>query len=346
MDQSTRVPMRTVLSHIAIPFLMGMIMALAYFGGFHAPSPREVPIAVVGPVEQVQPIADALHAELGNKATVGVIASADLARLDIQQLRLSGAYVPGDGSAEILTSSAASDITKEVVVRMLTPVADKTGVRATVTDIVPTSPHDPLGQNAFFYMVAVTVASYATAIGIGAAAATRRMWERIALAGGAAVLIASVSTVIAQYGNEMFDGHVGATWGLSVLYSAAVLFIGVGLHPILGRFSTVVYAATFVALNFTTCGGIVEPTMQPAFFGWLHHIWIGSGFIETMRRVTYFPLVETTSTLSILIDWFALGVLSLVAGFVVEQRRRPPGRHGRSELAGPVLEELEEDVAT
>lgn len=152
--------------------------------------------------------------------------------------------------------------------------------------------------------------------------------------------------------------------GLSLLYTAGVLTVGVGLHPIIGRFCPLVYSAVFVALNFTSSGGVFTPVMQPAFFGWLHHFWIGSGFVEALRRIAYFPDAGLGGPLGILIGWLVFGLLCLAAGFAFEQWQdarlaaaptdgsdEPAGRHvegahtsSSDELDDATEEELEENV--
>ncbi|WP_307864572.1 hypothetical protein [Allobranchiibius sp. CTAmp26] len=344
-------PMKTVLSHVLVPIVMGLVMAAAYLGGFHKPAPHNIPLAVVGTTQQAQPIADALQRAVGDAATVRVLPNAAEATREIRQLDLSGAYVPGAHQAVVLTGAAASDSTKTVVTQVFSPVAIKQGVPMSVKDVAPVSSDDPIGQNGFFFLVALTVGAYATSIAIGAAAATRRFRDRVGLAAGAAVVLSTAELAVAHFGYDMFGGHLPAVWGLSILYTAAVMFIGVGLHPLVGRFSTLLYSAVFVALNFTTSGGVFAPVLQPAFFGWLHHFWIGAGFVEALRRIFYFPAVGLGGPMAILVGWFVLGIACLSLGHTVERRRarrtpvsayadRPAGR-----LDAATEEELEEDVA-
>ncbi|MBO1754530.1 hypothetical protein J4030_05330 [Allobranchiibius sp. CTAmp26] len=343
--------MKTVLSHVLVPIVMGLVMAAAYLGGFHKPAPHNIPLAVVGTTQQAQPIADALQRAVGDAATVRVLPNAAEATREIRQLDLSGAYVPGAHQAVVLTGAAASDSTKTVVTQVFSPVAIKQGVPMSVKDVAPVSSDDPIGQNGFFFLVALTVGAYATSIAIGAAAATRRFRDRVGLAAGAAVVLSTAELAVAHFGYDMFGGHLPAVWGLSILYTAAVMFIGVGLHPLVGRFSTLLYSAVFVALNFTTSGGVFAPVLQPAFFGWLHHFWIGAGFVEALRRIFYFPAVGLGGPMAILVGWFVLGIACLSLGHTVERRRarrtpvsayadRPAGR-----LDAATEEELEEDVA-
>jgi hypothetical protein len=170
------------------------------------------------------------------------------------------------------------------------------------------------------------------------------MRERTGLALGAAVVISTAALAIAAAAYGMFPGHLPAVWGLSLVYCAAVLLIGVGLHPLFGRFCTLVYSAVFVAVNFTTSGGVFPPYLQPAFFGWLHHFWIGAGFVETLRRALYFPQVSISGPMAILFGWLLLGVLCVTGGHLLE-RRRAGHAQSTSVLSVQVEEELEEDVA-
>ena len=352
------VPLKTVLSHVIVPILMGLVMAAAYLGGFHKPAPHHVPVAVVGQAETAGPIAAKVQHALGDAADVSTVGSAQEATAKLRHLDIDAAYVPGS-KPQLLTAGGASDSTKTVVEKMFRPVAEAQHATLTVKDVAPLGDDDPIGQNGFFYLVALTVASYATSIAIGAAAASRPMTHRIALAAGAAVVISTLELAVAAWGYDMFGGHVLATWGLSLLYTAGVLTVGVGLHPLVGRFATLLYSAVFVALNFTSSGGVFTPVMQPAFFGWLHSFWIGSGFVEAQRRIAYFPDAGLGGPLGILIGWLVLGMLCLGLGASVERRRRdrqaafdaaathPVGRHaeGAHELDAATEEELEENVA-
>ena len=361
---TAQAPMRTILSHVIVPILMGLIMCAAYLGGFHKPSPHHVPVAVVGQAQQAGPLAAKVQDAFGDEADVRTIATPEQATDQLKHLKISAAYVPGDGKAELLTAGGASDTTKSVVEKMFRPVAEKQHDALTVKDVAPLTEDDPAGQNGFFFLVALTVAAYATSIAIGAAAASRPFAQRIALAAGAAVVISTIELAIAAWGYDMFGGHVLATWALSLLYTAGVLTVGVGLHPIVGRFATLLYSAIFVALNFTSSGGVFAPVMQPSFFGWLHDFWIGSGFVEALRRIIYFPDASIAGPLTILFGWLVVGLLCLAAGCAVEQRRvararelekaasSPVGRHAeqahqdeRDELDPETEEELEENVA-
>ena len=165
---TAQAPMRTILSHVIVPILMGLIMCAAYLGGFHKPSPHHVPVAVVGQAQQAGPLAAKVQDAFGDEADVRTIATPEQATDQLKHLKISAAYVPGDGKAELLTAGGASDTTKSVVEKMFRPVAEKQHDALTVKDVAPLTEDDPAGQNGFFFLVALTVAAYATSIAIGA----------------------------------------------------------------------------------------------------------------------------------------------------------------------------------
>lgn len=340
------VPMRTVLGHLWPPLLMGAIMTFAYLWGFHAPSPRHLPVAVVG--QASTPIADGLEQRFGDGLDVTVAADEATARDDLAHQRIAAAYVPADprgtdATARLLVATGSSETTTNVTEKIFRSVAEKQGARLAIEDTAPLHENDPIGQNGFFYLVGLTIASYATSIAIGAAGATRRMRERALLALGASVVIPTVLVAIAST-QGVFAGHTLTAWGLSVLYSLGVLLIGVGLHPIVGRFATVLYSALFVGFNFTSSGGVFAPTMQPALFAWLHRIWIGAGFIEAERRTAYFPLMSRATPVLTLLAWILVGLLAIRLGTLRERRHLGPidARHA---LDADTEEEIEEASA-
>ena len=227
---------------------------------------------------------------------------------------------------------------------MFQAVSEHTHIPLHVTDAVPLAANDPAGQNAFFFLVVLSVSIYAMSIAVGAAGATRPWRDRLLLGLGASLLIASVETALAAYGFGMFAGHIPATFGLALLYSLTIMLIGIGLHPILTRLSTLIFAIAFVGLNFTSSGGVFEPMMQPAVFGWLNQFWIGAAFIEAMRRIQYCPHLSAAQPLGVILGWLVFGVLCVLAGRAIERLRRAiPAQ--REPLNESTRLELEEDVA-
>lgn len=313
--------MRTVISHLIVPLLMGLIMTVAYLGGFHKPEPKGVPVAIVGSVQTAGPIAAQVQSASHGVLRVSTVPDAATASAELKKLHLAGAFVPSPSKPTLIKASAAAPSEDSVVTKVFTNVAARSDRPLTVQDVVPLPESDPIGQNAFFYLVTLSVASYATAIGIGAAGNTRRFRERLGLLGAAALTISTVEFFFARVCFDMFGGHGWAVWGLSLAYSLIVMGIGVGLHALVGRLTTLILSSMFVALNFTSSGGVLAPRLQSGFFDWLHDFWIGSGFVQAAQHILYFPDSAIGSSVWILVGWAIFAVLCLLVAKLVERRR-------------------------
>lgn len=312
-------PLPKVLSHVVVPMLTAVIMCCAYLGGFHKPHPHGIEVAVVGTPAVAGPVAAGLQQRLGDEFTVTTVSTAEEARHRLQQLSLSGAYVPG-AHPSLMTAPAASDPVNTLVTKVFTAVAAAQDKPLRLDEVVPLEPSDPIGQNGFFFMVALSVGAYSTGLSIGAAAASRKMTHRLLIGLGATVVITTVMTAIASIAFGMFPGDRLAVWGTSMLYVSAIMAIAIGLHPLLGRFSGMVFSAMFVAFNFTSSGGVLPPSLQGGLFDWLNQFWIGSGFISAVQRIVYFPDAPLHEPFEKLMLWLLGGAICVAISSVMERR--------------------------
>jgi hypothetical protein len=331
-------------------------MALAYLGAFHQPAPHGMRLDVVGTGPQVATLAQGLQDSLGDMAAVRTVATVQEARTALEQLEIAGAYVPDPTHPTLLIASAASDTTATIVQRMLSPVALAQGLPLQVTDVVPTGDTDPTGQGAFFYLVALSVGGYSAAIAIGAAGARLPMRLRLLFGLGVAAVIVAITTAVAGPLYGALPNSVPQIGLLAWLYVSAVIWIGVGLHSFLGRWTTLTVVGLFVMLNFTSAGGVFAPSVQPGFFASLHSFWIGSGLVEAARRLLYFPALGIGTQVLTVALWAVAGLaLATVAGLLEGRRGMPvptpapapvhdadPADDGAAESR--VEEELEESV--
>lgn len=353
-------PKRTVVQHAFLAALMAFIMLIVYLGGFHKPVIKDLDIAIVteDPAVSVS-LQQNLTNALGNGLHVRSLATEDEAKEQLRNREISGAYLPQEGKAKLLLASSGSGVTAETVTKIFQQTSEQQQIPLTIEDVVPSDVNDPIGQNSFFYLVALSVGSYATSIAIAAAGMHRQLRDRIIIAVGAALTIPTVFLITSYWLYGLFDGHLRAAWALSVLYSTAVLFIGVGLRPLVGHYCTLLYATLFVGLNFTSSGGVLSPELQTPFFQTLHQFWIGAGFIEAIRNITYFPGVSIANYVTVLVCWLLFGVLCLAMGAWHEKRQKlqnsqdmtNEGLHDESQsftkdgLSEEIEEELEENVA-
>ncbi|MEV1288238.1 hypothetical protein [Micromonospora sp. NPDC049679] len=340
--------LRHTLAHLAVPVLLAVGMALAYLGGFHKPAPHALKVDVIGASPQVQVLAQTMKNRLGDAADIRTVPTEAEARTLLKHQEISGAYLPDPHTPRLLIASGGSETTASVVERIFAPVALRQGLPLAVDDVAPTSPDDPSGQGIFFYLVALTVGAYSTSIAIGAAGARLKPAVRGLLGVGAAAAVTLLTTLVAGPLYHAIPSHVLPIGGLALMYSTAVVLIGIGLHTFLGRFTTGAVVGLFVMLNFTTSGGVYAPQLQPGFFAALHNFWIGSGLVEAGRKLLYFPDLGIRGDVTKLAWWLAAGVLLLGLAATVERRRHSapttPVQRSEQPADDQEREELEEVV--
>ncbi|WP_055564300.1 hypothetical protein [Streptomyces atriruber] len=344
--------LRHVLLHLVTPLLMCLGMGLAYMGAFVTPEPNDMPIAVVGSGPQTQAFAQTVKDKAGDTLDVRTLADREQAVDALKSLDIAGAYVPDAKSPELIVATAGSDMSATAAQKIFTPVAARQGLPLKVTDVAPPVEDDPTGQGLFFLLVAVSIGSYASVAVLGAAGAGLRMRARAGLVVGVSFAVSLIGAALAGPVFHLVHQGLWGVWAMSWLYAAGILFIGIGLHTFLNRWTTLAMMVLFVMLNFTTSGGLFRPELQNGFFGSLHAFWNGAGFVEGIRSHLYFGGHGLAAHVWTLVGWLVLGLLIVAVAALRERRQRPattpaPARHAaaRGQEREAQEEEMEESVA-
>ncbi|OXR44143.1 hypothetical protein B7C42_03702 [Nocardia cerradoensis] len=314
--------LRHMAGHLLTPLLMCLGMGLAYLGAFHQPEPNHVQVAIVGDSPQVKVMAQTLKDRAGDALDVVTIADRADAVDRLQHRALAGAFVPAAQSPELLVAKANSDTTAMAVETVFGTVTAQQNLPLRTTDIAPTASGDPTGQGLFFVLVALSIGAYGSVAAISVAGAGTRMAVRALTAVATSFVVSVIGIALAGPVFHVVDHDYASIWAIGWLYAAGILFIGIGLHPFLKRWTTLAVMVLFVMLNFTTSGGIYRPELQNGFFGALHSFWNGAGFVEGARSLLYFDgnggLGGRIASLAL---WFAAGVVLVVVGGAYERRR-------------------------
>ncbi|MFC7815818.1 MULTISPECIES: hypothetical protein [unclassified Streptomyces] len=348
--------LRHVLTHLITPLLMCVGMGLAYMGAFVTPEPNHLPVAVVGSGPEAKVLAQSVKDEAGDALEVRTVASRADA-VDLLKARdVTGAYVPGAQAPEVLVATAASDMGAMAAEKVFTPLAEEQGLPLKVTDVATPVDDDPTGQGLFFLLIAVSIGSYASVAALGAAGAALSVRMRALLTLGVSVVVSGIGALLAGPVFHLAHHDLAGVWGMAWLYAAGILFIGVGLHTFLKRWTTLAMMVLFVMLNFTSSGGLFRPELQNGFFGTLHAFWNGAGFVEGARSLLYFDGDGLGRSVWTLAAWLLLGLLVTAVAALRERagagpapvtagkHARPDGREAGSRAEAEADEEAEESV--
>ncbi|GAA3772275.1 DUF3533 domain-containing protein [Streptomyces coacervatus] len=313
--------LRHVITHLITPLLMCIGMGLAYMGAFVTPEPHHLPVAVVGSGPQAKVFAQTVKDKAGDKLDVRTVATRSEAVALLNSRDITGAFVPSAKTPELVVASAASDMDATAVEKVFTPVAAEQGVPLKVTDVAAPVDDDPTGQGLFFLLIALSIGSYASVAALGAAGSTLPMRLRALLALGVSAVVSGIGALLAGPVFHLAHHDLASLWGMAWLYSAGILFVGVGLHTFLKRWTTLAMMVLFVMLNFTSSGGLFRPDLQNGFFGTLHAFWNGAGFVEGARSLLYFHSDGLSRNVWTLTAWLLLGLAVTAIAAAYERAR-------------------------
>lgn len=149
---------------VVFPFVLVMMLVGIYAGSMHAPTPRDLPVAVAGSAAQAQPLADSLNATGGSPVEVRVVATADEARQLVHDREIAGALAlpaagPGD-DAVLYTAQAAGAAQVQMVQSVFQPVADAQQLTLDQQDIAPLPASDGMGVTTLFTAIGWMLAGY------------------------------------------------------------------------------------------------------------------------------------------------------------------------------------------
>lgn len=213
-DPAATSPLRHTLEHAGLPALMAFIMLLLYLGGFHHPAPHDLDLAIVSEdTHAAASLEEKLAASLGDGAHLRTVPTPDEAEQLLRTREIEAAFIPVSDSATLMTASGASATTAESVKGIFQRVAQAEAVPLAVVDVVPVAANDPIGQNNFFFLVALSVGSYAMSIAISAAGSGLSFRRRVAVAAGAAVVVATVFAIAAYALFGLFPRHLRTLLG-------------------------------------------------------------------------------------------------------------------------------------
>jgi hypothetical protein len=333
---------RVLALALAVAAAVG-VLVLAFSWPAVTAAPRDVPIAAVGPAPALDELrATADRAEPG---ALELIAAADrgAAVAAIEARDVYGAVVLGE-QPEVLTSSAASTATDQLLTAIAGQIQDQLTARAvaalqdapdaggppanatlpsvTVTDVVPLSADDPRGSGLAAAMFPLVLGGLAggMAISLGVIGTLRRVVAIVAFAGAGGLMLAGI--LQSWFGSLQGDWWLNA--GVITLALAAIAAPITGLVALLGRAGVALGAALMMLLANPISGVSVPPEFLPWHWGAIGQ-WFPPGASGTLLRdVSYFPAADATSAWLALGLWAGVGVLLSLAGHV--RTARAPGR--------------------
>jgi len=302
------------------------LIVLAFSWPSVTSEPKNVPLAIVGPAEQVAAVEAALDGRAPGLFAVTTVDDRDAAVAAIESRDVYGAILLG-ADTEVLTASAGSPIIAQqltafasalqgqlqaaVAAQVPEGVTPPT-ITIAVTDVVPLAESDPRGTGLVSAVFPVVLGGMLGGILISLAivGTVRRL---VAL--GVYVVVAGLTIA------GIMQGWFGVLQG-SYLLNAAVLAAGllaigatiVGFAALVGRPGVAIGPVLFLLIANPISSAAQPVEFLPEPWGAVGQ-WFPPGAGATLLRdASYFPAADTTFPWLVLAGWAAAGILLALVG--------------------------------
>lgn len=333
-----------VLSGFLLPlfFLIGLPLGLV--SAFHAPSPHDMKVLVVGPEQVVTKITEGLDKTKQFEATQTDVASEARSQVEdrdvvgsikitVEQPAATAATAAGSASTARPTytvttyvANAGGRSAAAAIEGAATNVASQLGVTPKVVDVAPLAKTDTLGTTLFYLLTYTSLGAYLTVIVLTQVMPKARLRVRFGAVAAAAIAAPLVvfglsSIVVGDYGQSF--GTIMALLGVDAISVLTVGTMAILIQSLLGNGAMFGIMATVVMLNFPSAGGAVPASMLPPFWAGIHDFWFGAGAYESFRSIVYFDGAQLGRWLPQLLAWtVGLILLTLVVHFVKRSSRQ------------------------
>ncbi|GAY16901.1 DUF3533 domain-containing protein [Mycobacterium sp. shizuoka-1] len=306
-----RIPLeiRKAATVIAIAIVLASSFAAAYTVALGRPSPRNLPVGVVGSTSATAPFVAALHR--------------NPAEFDVQQYPTREDAVTAINSQRI---TAAIDATAKPAQLLLSSASDPSGTRALIqldqtqpgqfilpiVDLHPLPPSDPAGLATFYLVIAATILGFITMFQLRANVKTLslRRWlvalVVLAVVGGAA--LASVTGPVLGALSTPFP----QLWLLTSVQIAVAASFNSTMLVLIHRWAIIPTWLVFILLGNTSSGGAVSASLLPQPFAFFNHALPSGATVSAIHAATYFPDNQRPLPFIVLGLWLVGSVSALI----------------------------------
>ena len=306
-----RIPLeiRKAATVIAIAIVLASSFAAAYTVALGRPSPRNLPVGVVGSTALTAPFVNALHRN-ENEFDVHQYATRDEAVAAINQQRITAAIDATATPPELLLSSASDPSGARALIQL-----DQTQPGQFILPIVdlhPLPPSDPAGLATFYLVIAATILGFITMFQLRANIKTLslRRWlvclVVLAVVGGAALavvtgpVLGALSTPFPQL------------WLLISVQIAVAALFNSAMLVLIHRWAIIPTWLVFILLGNTSSGGAVSAALLPQPFAFFNHALPSGATVSAIHAATYFPDNQRLLPFVVLGVWLVASLVVLI----------------------------------
>ncbi|WP_227999967.1 DUF3533 domain-containing protein [Mycolicibacterium sp. P1-5] len=306
-----RIPLeiRKVATVLAIAIVLASSFAAAYTVALGRPSPRNLPVGVVGSTSATAPFVNALHSNK-NEFDIHEYPTREAAVAAINQQRITAAIDAGASPPQLLLSSASDPSGTRALTQL-----DQTQPGQFILPIVDLHslpPSDPAGLATFYLVIAATILGFITMFQLRAnvKTLTLRRWLLcmlvLAVLGGAALAV--VTGPVLKALNTPFP----QLWLLISLQIAVAAAFNSTMLVLIQRWAIIPTWLVFILLGNTSSGGAVSASLLPQPFAFLNHALPSGAAVSAIHAATYFPHNQRPLPILVLGLWLVISLGALI----------------------------------
>lgn len=303
------------------PFLMVAMMISVMLGAMDEPTPRNMPVAVVGATtEQAEQTVDGLNSQMTGLFDLEVVASADEARELVADRQVVGAFVlpsAEDPTATILSNQAGGSAAQQVVTQVFTQVAEAQQMPLVTEDVAPLPGSDSGGTASMYVAMGWILSGFMIiVVGANAAPASRPLRRLLPILAGYAPLMSAFVWLIAGPVTGAVAGHFWPLVGVGIVAIYSVALFSAVFERLLGLFAVIPAIGILMFLGVPASNGALSIYMEPEIFRILHDYLPMPAAVESVRSILYFGGDVVPGHLVTFAIW---GVVSLVAVVLIDR---------------------------
>ncbi|GAC58692.1 hypothetical protein GOHSU_46_00130 [Gordonia hirsuta DSM 44140 = NBRC 16056] len=315
-------PVWRYIGLVVFPLLMVAMMFSAMLGAMGTPSPKDMPVAVVG--QEAEQTVQQLGAQMGDSFDLRVTDSVEKARELVSSREVAAAFLLPSGqesSATLVTNQAGGSTAQLVVSQVFSQVADGMGVPLAVDDVAPLPKRDSNGIASMYIAMGWILAGFMVVIvGASSAPITRRLRLLLPLTAIYSVFMSLVIWVIAAPITGAVHGHFWPMFGVGIVMIFCIAMFAAFFERLLGMFAIIPIVGILMFLGMPASNGAISIYMVPEAFRALYGVLPMSAAVEAARSTLYFGGDTVGANLLTIALW---GLVSLVLVIVID-RIRPP----------------------
>lgn len=328
-------------SVLTFPLVMVAMMITCMLGAMHQPSPRDVPVAVVGStIEQAEQTIAGLEENMDGlfELTPYVAGDEDEVRSLVEDRDLVAALVlpsQTDPEFRLVANQAGSASAYQVVVRVFTQVAGSQQMALDIDDVAPLPDRDSQGVATMYIAMGWILAGFIVVIvAANAAPHTRPLRRMLPITAVYSMFMSAVLWMIAAPITGAIVGHFWPLWGAGVVAIFSVAMVAMVFERLIGMFAVIPVVLILMFAGVPSSNGAFSMYLAPEWFRTLHDFLPMPAAVEVVRSILYFGGDVVAQHLEVLAIW---GLVSLALVFVIDSLKPVRTEHdfGDAPLVSP-----------